>query len=144
MKRKTILRTAALAAMAGSLAFTAMAQVGFAGRQLDNFGGITAVVPVPSVGGLEFGVAPVNGIFWDERCAQVEYTFNSFQGANVGTANEIAVEDLIDAVQVGLDRWNDNPSSYIEMNITDSSFHCHHKHLNKVFRIIGHVSLSVS
>lgn len=120
MKRKTIMRTAALAAMAGSLALTSFAQVGFAGRQLDNFGGVTAVVPVPSIGGLEFGTAPVNGIFWDVRCANVEYTFNSFQGANVGSPAEISVPDLIDAVQIGLDRWNDNPSSYIEMNITES------------------------
>lgn len=120
MKSNMFLRTAAVALLSSTLAVTALAQVGVGGRQLDAIGATEpGTVPVPSVGGLEFGVAPINGIFWDTRCASVEYTFNSFQGPNFDFGAEIPVEDAVTAVQDGLDRWNDNPSSFIEMNVTN-------------------------
>lgn len=120
MKLKTILRSAVATAAVVGLAATAVSQVGVAGRQLDNIGDGGPLVGVPSVGGLPFNAQPVNGIFWDARCASVEYTFNSFQGPNANFAGiEISVADAVTEVQNGLDRWNENPSSYIEMNITN-------------------------
>ncbi|TDF42272.1 matrixin family metalloprotease [Alteromonadaceae bacterium M269] len=91
------------------------------GRQLDIIAdglGETTTVPSSADPTEVFTVRPVVGIFWDSRCASVEYTFNTAAGANVGTDIEIAPEALSDVVQQGLDRWNDNPSSYIEMNVT--------------------------
>ncbi len=88
-------------------------------RQLDtiadNVDGETVFVPSVGEDRLAFDVV---GIFWDERCSNVEYTFNTNQGANVGTAIEISPADLAAEVQTGLDRWNDIPTSFIEMNIT--------------------------
>ena len=104
---------------------TAFAALGIAGlvhaqtgRQLDIIGDVTEVTGLPSLGGLPFGVAPIVDIFWDERCAKVAYTFNSNVGANPGTPDEISPEQLAATVQAGLDRWNSNPSAYIEMNVT--------------------------
>ncbi|MEO1171361.1 MAG: matrixin family metalloprotease, partial [Myxococcota bacterium] len=93
---------------------SAFAQVG---RQLDNFGPPVGVQFVESAGA-ELGVSPVFGIFWDERCANIEYTFNSNLPANPGTGAEIPPEVLAQEVQNGLDRWNEIPTSYIEMNVT--------------------------
>ena len=113
-------RTASVAAMAAvvTLPTLAVAQVGVGGRQLDIIGGETVPVLVPSVGDVEFGQRPVVGIRWDPRCASIEYTFNSNLPANPGTGAEIPPAVLADVVQEGLDRWNANPSSFIEMNIT--------------------------
>ncbi len=107
-------KSACLALAGALLAGTAQAQVG---RQLDTFIDPVELQFVESVGA-PFGVSPVVGIFWDERCAQVEYTFNSAAGANVGSPFEISPADLASVVQAGLDRWNDIPSAYIEMDIT--------------------------
>ena len=96
------------------LASVAQSQVG---RQLDTIIDPIAIQTVESVG-LDFGVSPVVGIFWDERCAEVEYTFNSNAGANVGSPLEISPAQLADVVQDGLDRWNDIPSAYIKMDVT--------------------------
>ena len=116
---KTLFRTASATALAAAVVIPAVAQVGVGGRQLDVIGSEVTPVNVPSTGGLEFGQLPLIGIKWDERCASVEYTFNSNRGANPGTGAEISPEQLADAVQDGLDRWNGNPSSFIEMNITN-------------------------
>ncbi len=112
MKKYLLCATALVAAGA------AHAQVG-TGRQLDVIGAPTGTVNLPSIGGVEVLEQPVFGIFWDERCSSVEYTFNSNQGANVGLPDEIDAQTLADEVQAGLDRWNDNPSSFIEMNVTN-------------------------
>jgi len=117
MKTKLLLCTAMLVGFSS----TAFAQ---AGRQLDLIGFDDSVpAPLPSFGddSVLFIERPVVGIFWDERCASVEYTFNSTVGANPGTPGEITPEALVDIVQTGLDRWNDNPSSYIEMNVTNTT-----------------------
>ncbi len=92
------------------------------GRQLDIIAdptGNTTTVPSSADPSQIFEVQEVVGIFWDSRCANVEYTFNTAAGANPGTAIEISPDDLASAVQDGLDRWNDNPSSYIEMNVAN-------------------------
>lgn len=90
------------------------------GRQLDVIAAPTAVTTVPSTGTeIPFFVRPVVGIFWDERCAKVDYTFNSSVPINPFSETPIAPEVVADIVQTGLDRWNENPSSYIEMNITN-------------------------
>jgi len=100
------------AAMFAALTTTAHAQTQ-TGRQLDLIG------DDPSGNIQGFDILPVVGIFWDERCAAVEYTFNSNVGANPGTEGEISPEELAAIVQTGLDRWNDNPSSYIKMDVTN-------------------------
>lgn len=118
MKTKLLLCSALLTAF-GANAF-AQTQTG---RQIDVIATDASIAPapVPSNGDdtVLFTERPLVGIFWDERCASVEYTFNDNVGANPGTAVEISPEDLVDIVQTGLDRWNDNPSSYIEMNVTN-------------------------
>lgn len=106
--------------LAATTAFSPVMAQTQTGRQLDTFDFTsqeTVIVdgqPVTEVG--------LPGIFWDERCASVEYTFNSAFGANTGLgvfgAEELTPEQLAGAVQDSLDRWNENPSSYIEMNIT--------------------------
>jgi hypothetical protein len=92
------------------------------GRQLDLIvdpSGNTTTVPSSFDPDALFEVQEVVGIFWDSRCANVEYTFNTAAGANLGTGIEISPEALADAVQDGLERWNDNRSSYIEMNVAN-------------------------
>ncbi|MEP1230728.1 MAG: matrixin family metalloprotease [Litorimonas sp.] len=118
MKTKLLLCSALLTAFGAN----AIAQTQ-TGRQLDIIAtdASLAPAPLPSIGDdtALFLERPIVGIFWDERCASVEYTFNSNVGANPGTPNEISPEELAGIVQTGLDRWNDNPSSYIDMNITN-------------------------
>ena len=105
--------------LAGAAALAAAAPAGATDRQLDTFVDPTGeTVPIAALGGLELESLDVVGIFWDTRCAQVEYVFNSNVGANPGTPNEIDPATLAAVAQEGLDRWNDNPSSFIEMNIT--------------------------
>ena len=117
---RTLVRTASASVLAAAVFVPtlAVAQVGVGGRQLDVIGLDITPVDVPSVGGLEFGQRPIVGIKWDSRCASVEYTFNSNQGANPGTGAEIPPPILAATVQEGLDRWNANPSSFIELNVT--------------------------
>ena len=92
--------------------------LGQTGRQLDVIAAPTSSRTLPSIGGdEEFLVRPLVGIFWDERCASVSYTFNTSEGAQEGTEFEIEPDAVADIVQDSMDLWNDNPSSYIEMNI---------------------------
>ncbi|MEE4175270.1 MAG: hypothetical protein V2I57_13540 [Xanthomonadales bacterium] len=88
-------------------------------RQLDTFD--LSNPEIVEINGVPRINAPLVGIFWDERCANVEYTFNSTIGANEPFAAfgiALTPEQLANAVQNGLDRWNANPASYIEMNVT--------------------------
>lgn len=112
---KTSLLSTVLVSIGASQAF-AQTQTN---RQLDSIGAPIGTEALPSAGGAVFDVLPIVGIFWDERCASVEYTFNTNVGANPGTSNEISANLLANIVQRGLNRWNDNPSAYIEMNITN-------------------------
>lgn len=101
------------------LALTASDALAQTGRQLDVISAPTRSLPIPSQGDAIFEVRPIRGIFWDERCASVEYTFNTNKGANEGTANRIGPRFIANIVQRGLDRWNAIPTSFIEMNITE-------------------------
>jgi len=116
-KRKIITSVSALAMLVSS---TAYSQVGVAGRQLDEIRDeVAGTVALSEFGGFQIGFRELVGIQWDPRCAAVDYTFNTSVAANPGAPNEISPADLEAAVQVGLDRWNDNPSSFIEMNVTN-------------------------
>ena len=84
---KRVLLGTALAALTTELAFAQSSPL--PGRQLDTIAAAVTSIPVPSQGGEVFDVRPLVGIFWDERCASVEYTFNTNQGANEGTAGRI-------------------------------------------------------
>ena len=90
------------------------------GRQLDIISstpsGTTTIAEAP---GFIANRLPVVGIFWDERCASVEYTLNSHVGANPGTIDEVTPTAIQNIVRRALARWNRNPSSYIEMNVTN-------------------------
>lgn len=115
-KIKIITSVSALAMLLGT---SAQAQIGEAGRQLDEIRSeITGSV---DFFGTPFATRDLVGIRWDPRCSSVEYTFNSDAAANAGTGADISPTVLAATVQTGLDRWNDNPSSYIEMNITNLS-----------------------
>ncbi|MCQ8184140.1 matrixin family metalloprotease [Parvularcula maris] len=100
--------TAVLAALGASHAQT--------GRQLD-------IIAVPTetqvIDGTEFGVAPIVGIFWDERCASVEYTYNTAGAPNAAFGAPISADETVAIIQTGLDRWNANPASFIELNVTE-------------------------
>lgn len=115
--KRMFYRAAVTGLMSAAIAVPAQAQMG---RQLDTIANPTELQFLDSVGA-EFAVAPVVGIFWDERCAEVEYTFNSNVGANPGTDVEISPAVLVETVQRGLDRWNDIKSSYIQMNVTKTA-----------------------
>ena len=114
---KRVLLGTALAALTTELAFAQASPL--PGRQLDTIAAAVTSIPLPTQGGEVFDVRPLVGIFWDERCASVEYTFNTNQGANEGTDDRIAPFVLANIVQRGLNRWNRIPTAYIEMNITN-------------------------
>lgn len=57
-------------------------------------------------------------IFWDERCAQVNYTLDTIP-PNAGTPQEIDLVTLRNELQIAFDQWNQIPTSYIDMNITE-------------------------
>lgn len=55
-------------------------------------------------------------IFWDARCANVNYVVDDVP-ANAGTPNEIPATALRRELQSALNQWNRIPTSYINMNI---------------------------
>lgn len=59
------------------------------------------------------------GIFWDERCSSVEYTMDTITTTDQN-GNEIPIEVIRDQMQVSFERWNDIPTSFIEMNVTQT------------------------
>lgn len=93
------------------------------GRQLTVIGASTGTTTVPSSFDPTeiFNVRPVIGMFFDDRCSQVSFTLNASVPANPGSANEIAPADLEAPLQAALDTWNDNPSSFIEMNLDNTT-----------------------
>lgn len=106
--KKTLLLTAAGLIMTAS----AHAQEG---RQLDTFAFTGEFLDEAQT---EERVENV-GIFWDERCAAVDYTYNTDGAPNEAFGSPISDNQAIGAVQAGLDRWNENPASYIAMNVTE-------------------------
>lgn len=89
------------------------------GRQLDTIAAPTGTTTIASSDNPSevFLVRPVIGLFWDDRCTQVSYTLNSSVPVNAGNGPPISSEAAAQTIQTGLNRWNDNPSSYIEMNV---------------------------
>jgi len=87
-----------LAALTADLAFAQARSL--PGRQLDIIADPIGTRFVPSIGA-DATLSPIRGIFWDERCASVEYTFNTNQGANEGTADRIGPNVLANIVQRG-------------------------------------------
>ncbi len=113
---------ASVSAIAMLAVTSVQAQVGEASRQIDQIvTEISGTVNLAAFGGFTIATRELVGIKWDDRCASVPYTFNTTTPANPGTAAQIAPAVLAQTVQTGLDRWNDNPSSYIEMNVTNLS-----------------------
>ena len=111
------------AAMVAALTISAYSPQALAqnqtGRQLDVISSVPSGTTPVLGGAFTANRLPVVGIFWDERCASVEYTVNSNVGANPGTAAEVTPAQIRTIVQRGLNRWNNNPSSYIDMNVTN-------------------------
>lgn len=83
-----------------------------AGGNLDTF----KFTNQPSIFG-GFNSVEIVPIFWDARCANVEYTLNTTT-PNQGSEVEINIEDTQATLQKALDSWNTIPTSYINMQIT--------------------------
>ena len=58
-------------------------------------------------------------IFWDERCASVEYTLDDVPANAFIPAPPIPVEVVRSEIQDSLDQWTAIPTSFIEFNITN-------------------------
>lgn len=99
-----------LSMLAVSLVTSSLAN---AGGNLDTFN-FTGQSTVPGFEDVE--VVP---IFWDARCANVNYTLDTVL-PNAGSAAEISIEDTREQLQAALDSWNTIPTSYINMNITET------------------------
>lgn len=56
-------------------------------------------------------------IFWDERCASVSFTLDTIPAT--GATGPIPPAVLAQEVQESFDQWNNIPTSYIEMNVTE-------------------------
>ena len=83
----------------------------YAGGNLEQFVG-TGQFVAPNL-----EIARSVPIFWDERCAQVNYTLDTI-APNAGTAQEIDIATVQTELQAAFDQWNAIPTSYIDMNIT--------------------------
>jgi hypothetical protein len=82
-----------------------------AGGRLDTLN-ITTRSSIPGLTDVE-----VVGIFWDQRCTNVNYTLDDIP-ANRGTPAEIPTATLREQLQTSFNRWNDIPTSFINMSIT--------------------------
>jgi hypothetical protein len=83
----------------------------FASKQLETFNFASTPSNIP---GLEnVGVV---GIFWDDRCVNVNYVVDNIP-ANPGTPNEISPQQIRQELQASFSRWNQIPTSYINMNV---------------------------
>ena len=81
-----------------------------AGGRLDTFK-FTGVSTVP-----DFEDVLVVPIFWDARCANVNYVVDDVP-ANAGTENENSASTIRRELQTALNQWNRIPTSYINMNV---------------------------
>ena len=84
----------------------------YAGGNLDTFNFVEQEL-APGLNLVE--VVPIR---WDPRCSTVNYTLDTI-APNVGTPDEISVEDTRVELQAAFDEWNEIPTSFIEMNVTD-------------------------
>lgn len=110
MKTRYILTSAIAAVLATSSAF---AQTG---RQLQTDG-----IPVPNADGTS--TQAIIDTFWDARCAgNIEVTFNSAFLPNAASGGPlITAEGAAAAIDAGLQRWTDNPSSFVDMSVANIS-----------------------
>ena len=98
---------------AAAMSLTTQANAGGRLEQIDIVGDL----------GFGFALVEVVPIFWDDRCASVEYT-QANTPANRGLGGfgipEIPVATLVAEQQASFDEWNNIRTSYIEMNITST------------------------
>ena len=106
MKRSIITTLVASAGLLGST-------MSFAGGNLDTF---NFTSPGGTIG--EDNIVGIVPIKWDPRCSSIEYTLDTIT-PNVGTDEEISIEDTREQLQIAFDQWNQIPTSFIEMNITE-------------------------
>jgi len=92
----------------------AVATQAHAGGRLDTFN-ITdeSTIQEGSLDAIEVG------IFWDERCASVEYTVDTVSTTDEN-GNAIPIEVVAAQYQASFDRWNEIPTAYIEMNVKET------------------------
>lgn len=110
MKTKHILTSALIVALASS---TALAQTG---RQLQTTG-----IPVDNGDGTS--TQAIIDTFWDARCAgNIEITYNSaFLPNDASGGPLITAEETAAAIDAGLQRWTDNPVSFVNMGVANST-----------------------
>jgi hypothetical protein len=109
MKKNNKLSQAGIGAAAAVLMGLSGASV--AGGYLDTFN----FTGQPAFEG--FNTVELTPIFWDKRCANVEYTLDTIL-PNEGTDIEIDLESTRTALQSALNSWNVITTSFINMNIT--------------------------
>ncbi len=111
MTIKKILMGSLAVALASS---TALAQTG---RQLT-----TSPAPVDNGDGTT--TTAIFDTFWDARCAgnvSVTVNTNLLPNAALAGAPAITVEETAAAIDAGLQRWNANPSSFIDMSVDNAA-----------------------
>ena len=108
-----IIRKILMSSLAVALASsTALAQTG---RQLTTS-------PAPVDNGDGTATTQIFDTFWDDRCAgNISVTLDATAAPNtfVAGATPISLEDTAAAIDAGLQRWNANPSSFIDMSVDD-------------------------
>ena len=82
----------------------------FAGGRLDTFK-FVGTQTIPGVDDVD-----VVGIFWDDRCVNVNYVVDDV-AANPGTPQQISPQQIRQELQASFNKWNQIPTSYINMNI---------------------------
>ena len=70
----------------------------------------------PSIGA-GIVVADVVPIFWDKRCASINYTQNTVPA----TIDGLSIASVVAEQQASFNQWNQIPTSFIEMNITGTN-----------------------
>jgi len=94
-----------------------LASNAFAGGNLDTFRFTGEFVDIDGNGDV-VQLVDVVPIRWDPRCANVEYTLDTIEPNSALAAENIDIETTREQLQESFDYWNDIPTSYINMNIT--------------------------
>jgi len=98
--------------LAIGLAFAPISQ---AGGNLDEFNFTGQIIGEGETAAEIIEVVPIR---WDPRCANIEYTLDTVL-PNAGTDIEINIEDTRAELQAAFDSWNEIPTSFINMNISE-------------------------
>lgn len=99
--------------IAGALVLGLCSGLASAGGNLERFS-LTGESTFPGFDDVE--LVPIH---WDERCIPVHYTLDSGRLPNQGTPDTIDIETTRQQLQASMDRWNDIPTSFIELQITE-------------------------